>query len=59
MYNYNIHFFSLFLQMVRLNRRLTNLERQQDVQANREKAIVVSALGYVVLKFVMWFFRSK
>ena len=45
--------------MVRLNRRLTNLERQQDVQANREKAIVVSALGYVVLKFVMWFFRSK
>lgn len=46
-------------QLSRLSRRLTHLERQQEVQANRERAIVGAAFGYFMLKFFFWFFRSK
>ncbi|XP_045185803.2 uncharacterized protein LOC123543803 [Mercenaria mercenaria] len=46
-------------QLVKLSRRLTKIEKQQDVQATREKLLYTAAFGYLMLKFCSWFFRSK
>lgn len=46
-------------QLTKLHRRLTKIEKQQDVQATREKLLYSAAFGYMMLKFCYWFFRSK
>lgn len=46
-------------QLLKISRRLTKLEKQQEVQSSREKLLYTAAFGYLVLKFCYWFFRSK
>ncbi|XP_052765359.1 transport and Golgi organization protein 11-like [Mya arenaria] len=46
-------------QLMKLNRRLHTMERQQELLANREKLAFGAAMGYFMIKFVFWFFRSK
>jgi hypothetical protein len=50
---------NLYFQLTKLHRRLTKIEKQQDVQASREKLLYTAAFGYMMLKFCYWFFRSK
>ncbi|KAH3709974.1 uncharacterized protein LOC127857958 isoform X1 [Dreissena polymorpha] len=46
-------------QLHQLNRRLTMLEKNQDIMVNRERLVFGATFGYFILKFMFWFFRSK
>ncbi|KAL4218515.1 hypothetical protein ACF0H5_023249 [Mactra antiquata] len=49
----------LRMQLALLSKRITMLEKQQTSQATKEMYIYGAAIGYMVLKFAYWFFRSK